>query len=154
MKSKEFIITSAMLLLITYTLSISLVSEAFTEDQQMATFSSGGSIQIQTSIGLGVYSDYQCDYELNNVSWGILQPEGNKDIICFIKNEGGSPVILSLETSNWEPASAANYLTLDWNYNSQTLNPDEVVQIMLTLSVASNIEGITTFGFDVTIVGS
>ena len=80
MRSKEYAITISFLFLITYTLSLSLVSQVFPENQQTATFSSSGQIQIQTTIGIGVYSDYQCDYVLNSVSWGTLQPEDSKEI--------------------------------------------------------------------------
>ena len=154
MKSKEFLITSSLLVLIIYTVSLSVVSQAFPQNQQTATFSSTGSIQIQTSIGISVYSDFQCEYELNSVSWGTLQPEGTKEIVCFIRNEGNTPVLLSLETTNWQPASAANYLDLSWDYGDVALDPEDIVQITLLLSVSPNIEGITDFGFDITIVGS
>jgi hypothetical protein len=154
MISKEAIITSAMLLLITYTVSLSAVSQAYPAGQTVATFSSAGSIQIQTTLGIGVYSDPQCNSELTTASWGTLQPGESQNIICYIKNEGNSPITLSLETSNWSPESATNYLSFDWNYNDQPIAVDATVQIMLTLSVAPNIEGITDFSFDITIVGS
>ena len=152
MRSKEYMITFTMLLLVTYTLSLSLVSQAFPAVQTTQTLSSVGTIQ--TAPGIGVYSNVQCTTKLTSVSWGTLQPGGIQSIICYIKNEGGSPITLSLQTSNWNPASATNYLTLSWNYNGQPIAANAVVQITLTLSVASNIQGITTFGFDITIVGS
>ena len=154
MKSKEFIITGAMLVLITYTLSISLVSQALPASQTSTTFSSAGSIQIQTTPGIGIYSNNQCDEELTTVSWGTLQPGETIDVICYIQNEGDSPITLSLVTSNWLPTSASNYLALTWNYDNQPIAINDLTQITLTLSIASNIEGVTNFGFDITIVGS
>jgi len=88
------------------------------------------------------------------VTWGTLQPGESQNLICYIKNEGSSPTTLSLETSSWSPTEAQTYLDLSWNYNGYPIGPDEVVQIMLTLSVDSNIEGISTFSFDITIVAS
>ena len=56
--------------------------------------------------------------------------------------------------SNWSPASAENYLALNWNYDSSPISPDAVVQVTFTLTVSSDITGITSFSFDITIVGS
>jgi hypothetical protein len=154
MKSKEFLITTAMIVLITYTLSLSLVSQAFPAQQATKRLSSAGTIQIQTTAGLGVYSNYQCTSALNALSWGTLTNGENKTTTFYVKNEGNSPTTLSLETSNWYPTSASTYLTLGWNYNNQPINPNQVVQVTLTLSVSPDIQGITNFSFDVTIVGS
>lgn len=152
--SKESIITGAMIILVTYTMGLSLVSQAFPAGQTTATFSNTGTIQIQTTEGIGVYQDAQCSTPLTSLSWGTLQPGENQDITFYIKNEGTSSTTLDLNDSNWDPTVAQDYLSLDWNYDMQPINPNESVQITLTLSVASNIEGITGFSFDVTIVGS
>ena len=74
MKSKEQIITAAMLLLITYTLSLSGISQAFPEGQESKTISSSGTIQIQTTTGIGIYQDIYCSTPLTSVGWGTLQP--------------------------------------------------------------------------------
>jgi len=154
MISKESIITGAMLILITYTLSLSLVSQAFPAAQTSKTLSSAGSIQIQTTAGIGVYSDSQCTTPLTSMAWGTLQPGGSQNVDCYIKNEGSASINLSMYASNWNPASAENYLTLNWNYDSNPISPDAVVQITFTLTVSSDITGITSFSFDITIVGT
>ena len=151
---KEALITGAMLILITYTLCLSLVTQAFPAGQAIKTFSSTGTIQIQTTAGIGIYSNSQCSNQLNSVSWGTLQPGGTQTATCYIRNEGNTPITLTLQVSNWNPAAASNYLALNWNYNNQPISPNQVVQVTLTLSVNPNIQGITTFGFDITIVGS
>ena len=154
MVSKESLITGAVLILITYTLGLSLIGQAFTAEQTSKTLSSSGSIQIQTSVGLGVYSDSGCTTPLTSLSWGTLNPGGNQNLVCYIRNEGNTPTTLSMSTSNWTPGSAASYLGLSWNYDSNPIAVDVVVQITLTLSVSPDISGITTFSFDITIVGS
>jgi len=153
-KSKEFILTSAISILITYTLVLSLVSQAFPAGQASKTLSSTGTIQIQTTEGIGVYSNSWCTTPQSTISWGTLQPGGINTANIYIKNEGDSPQTLTLETSGWVPTSASNYLTLSWNYNNQPINPNAIIQITLTLSVDPNIQGITNFGFDISIVGS
>ena len=151
MVNKESIIIGAMLILITYTLGLSLVSQAFPAAQTSQTLSSTGTIE---TIGVGVYLDIQCSSPLTSIAWGTLEPGANQNVVCYIKNEGNTAMTLSMYASNWSPSSAENYLTLNWNYNSSPIDPDEVVQITFTLTVATDITGITTFGFDVTIVGT
>ena len=94
----------------------------------------------------------KCTTALSSVSWGTLEPGANKQISCYIKNEGNTPITLGLETSNWNPLTAANYLTLTWNYNNQPINPTNSIAATLTLTVSPSITGITTFGFDISIV--
>lgn len=151
---KEVIITGAMIMLVTYTLALSLVSQTFPAGQTTTTLSSTGTIQIQTTAGIGVYSNAQGTTSLTSLSWGTLQPGGTQNVTCYIKNEGNTATTLSLETSNWNSATAENYLDLSWNYNGTPIDPDVVVQISLTLTVDSNIQGVSTFSFDITIVGS
>ena len=151
MVSKESIITGAMLILITYTLGLSLVSQAFPAAQTSKTLSSTGTIE---TIGVGVYTDIQCSSPLTSIAWGTLEPGENQSVICYIRNEGDLPSTLSMYTSNWNPSSAENYLTLSWNYNGGYINPDNSVQVTFTLSVDESIEGVTSFAFDITIVGS
>jgi len=153
MTRKEVVVTGAMIMLVTYTLGLSLVSQAFPADQTTTTLSSAGTIQIQTSAGLGVYQEDSGSVVLSSVSWGTLQPGESQNVICYIKNEGNSATIISLDTSNWSPTNAESYLNLNWDYNGYPIAPDAVIPITLTLSVDSNIEGISTFSFDITIVG-
>ena len=151
MVSKESIITGAILILITYTLGLSLVSQAFPAAQTSKTLSSTGTIQ---TIGVGVYTDFQCNTPLSSIPWGTLEPGESQSVICYIKNEGASPSTLSMYASNWSPTSAENYLTLSWNYGGQPINLGDSVQVTFTLTVSPDIEGITNFSFDITIVGS
>ena len=153
MVSKETIITGAMIILITYTLGLSLVSQAFPATQTSKKLSSTGSIQIQTTADIGIYSDYGCTTPLTSLSWGTLEPGESQAIVCYIKNEGDTALTLSMYTSGWNPTEATDYLTLSWNYGSP-ISPHTSVQVTFTLSVDESIEGITTFSFDVNIVGT
>ena len=154
MVSKESVITGAMFILITYTLGLSLVSQAFPATQTTQTLSSTGSIQIQTTADIGVYSDVGCTTPLTSLSWGTLQPGGSQDRDCYIKNEGNTPLTLSLQTTGWNPAAAENYLDLSWDYNGAPIGAGAVIHVTFTLSVDSGITGVTTFSFDITIVGT
>jgi len=151
MISKESIITGAMLILITYTLGLSLVSQTFPAVQTSKTLSSTGTIE---TIGVGVYSDSQCSTPLSSLPWGTLEPGSNQNVICYIRNEGNSQSTLSMYASNWNPSSAENYLVLSWDYDGHSINPDDAIPVTFTLTVDASIEGITNFSFDITIVGT
>ena len=75
-------------------------------------------------------------------------------MVCYIKNEGDLPTILTMYADNWSPTSADTYLDLNWNYDSNPIDVDVVIQVTFTLSVSPDIDGIADFGFDITIVGS
>jgi hypothetical protein len=154
MASKESIITVAIIILITYTLGLSLISQAFPATQATQTLSSTGSIQIQTTANIGVYYDFGCSTPLTSLAWGTLQPGGSQAIVCYIKNEGSSALTLSMYADDWEPDNADDYLDLSWNYNGNPINPSAVVQVTFTLSVDSAIQDITNFSFDITIIGT
>ena len=151
MRRKEVIFTSAIMILITYTCTLFLVMQVFPADQTTLALSSTGSIQ--TTQGLGAYSNFECTSPQTAIDWGELEKGGSTSVTIYIKNEGDSPQTLSLVTSDWSPTSAADYLTINWNYDNQPINPNAVVQITLTMSVDPNIQGITTFGLNVLIVG-
>jgi hypothetical protein len=72
----------------------------------------------------------------------------------YIKNEGTTPLTLYLDTSNWTPTNAADYISLSWNYNGNTVESNQVIQITMTLSVSQDINGISNFSFDTVLTGS
>ena len=151
MQKKEAILTGSVVVIAAYTLILTLVGQAFPALQSTRTLSSTGTIQ---SIGVGVYSDASCTTALTSIPWGSLEPGSSQTYVCYIKSEGSGPSTLSMYTDNWNPLIASTYINLDWNYGGQTLNPGDVIQVMFTLTVSANIQGVTSFSFDITIVGS
>jgi hypothetical protein len=45
-------------------------------------------------------------------------------------------------------------LACTWNYDGDVLNPGQLVAVTFTLKVASTITDITSFSFDIGVVGS
>ena len=115
------------------------------------TIGSHGSIK---AIGVSVYWDSSCTNEVSSVDWGMVEPGSSTSVTVYIKNTGNSPVTLTLDTENWNPSSASNYMSLSWDYNGQSIDAGGVVQVELTLTVYSNVTGITDFSFDIVITGS
>ncbi len=116
-------------------------------------------VQIQNAgtikaVGVGVYWDSSCTNETTSIPWGMLDPGSNRTFTVYIRNEGNTAESLSLNTENWNPTNAQNYITLSWNYDGTVLSPDQVVEVNLTLSVSSSIEGIENFSFTIVIIGT
>lgn len=154
MVRKETLITTSVICLIAYTMSLSFVSQAFPQAQSATTLSSSGNIHIEASPGIGVYSNQYGTSPLTSLNWGTLEPGQGQSITTYIKNEGNTPVTLSLQISGWAPPSAQNYLTVSWDYNDQIIDVGEIYQITLTLDVDPDITGITNFSFDITILAT
>jgi hypothetical protein len=105
-------------------------------------------------IGVGIYWNSACTNQTSSINWGLLDPGSNKTVTLYIKNEGNTAATLSKTTQDWNPSTASNYITLNWNYGGQTLNVNQVLQVKLTLVVSATISGITSFSFNITITAS
>jgi hypothetical protein len=103
------------------------------------------------ALGVGVYWDSGCSQPASSIDWGTVEPGAVKNVTVYIRNEGNAPITLSLQTSNWNPSNAADYISLSWNYNGQTINANQVIAVTLSLSISTNIQGITSFSFDIAI---
>jgi hypothetical protein len=151
MQKKEAILTGSVVIIAAYTLILTLVGQAFPTIQTTKTLSSSGTI---TTIGVGVYLDQSCTQAVTSIPWGTIAPDSSQNFACYIRAEGTSPSTLSMYTSNWDPSAASQYIELNWDYSGATLDPGDVIAVTFTLSVSESIEGVTTFSFDITIVGS
>lgn len=108
---------------------------------------------VQT-IDVEVYWDSECTNEAALIDWGIIEPGTKENVTVYIRNTGNSNVILSKNTTNWSSPSASNYITLSWDIEGESLGPGQVLQTMLALSMSPNIQGVTSFTFDLVITGS
>ena len=106
------------------------------------------------AINVEVYWDSDCTNEVSLIDWGIMEPGTTENVTVYIMNTGNSDVMLSTDTINWSPSSASNYITLSWDYEGQSIGSSQVIQTTLTLSISPNIQGITSFSFDIVITGS
>ena len=147
LKRNELIVASAVLALVMYTLVLSVLASV----QTSRTVSNAGTVK---AIGVGVYWNIECTDPVSSIDWGMLEPGSSKNVACYVRNEGNSASTLFRYTSNWDPSNASDYMSLSWDYGGQSIDLGEVVQVTFTLSVSANIEGITSFSFDITLVGS
>ena len=119
--------------------------------QTSNTISSVGTLK---AIGIEVYQNENLTDRVTMINWGTLESGDTKTYTIYVSNKGNFPLTLSLSTSNWNPPSASNYLTLTWSYRGQAISAGEAVQVTLTLAVSPSITGLSNFGFDITAVGS
>lgn len=105
--------------------------------------------------GVGVYWDDNCINRVSSIDWGTLEPGLSKDITIYIRNEENEPIFLIMSTKNWNPPKASEYIRLEWDHaERRRVNLNETLRITLTLSISSNIEGISNFSFDIIVTGS
>ena len=103
------------------------------------------------AVGVGVFWNSNCTNPVSFIDWGVVEPGSTNNVTVYVRNEGNVAAIISLATENWNPSSASDYLALSWNYDGRQLNPQEVVQVTLTLTVSLSVQGIESFSFDIII---
>jgi hypothetical protein len=105
-------------------------------------------------LGLGIYMDLQCENPTTKIDFGLLEPGSQKDYTLYLRNEGNTVLTLNMASRNWDPIEAADYMSLTWNREGQKVSPDQVISFVITLSVSSNIQDISSFSLDITISGT
>lgn len=105
------------------------------------------------SVNINVYWDITCTQEVTFIDWGILSPGSDKNLLVYVKNTGESPILGSMNTSDWSPIEAENYISLSWDFGDKPLMQGRVRPTTFTISVSWNITGITTFYFTIIVIG-
>ena len=106
-----------------------------------------------STVNVDIYSDDACTKPCTNITVGTLNPGSTFTQTIYVKNNGNIPVTLSMNTNNWNPTTASNYLTLSWNRQNHILNAGISCEATLTLTVATNADSLTSFSFSATITG-
>jgi hypothetical protein len=151
MQKHESMVIGASIGFLVYSLLLSALGPVVSTLQTNRTFGNTGSVK---AIGVGVYWDQSCTNTVQSFNWGMIEPNSTQSLVCYVRNEGDQIVTLTMYTSNWNPASAAQYITLSWNLQNATLNVGQVRTATFTLAVSASVQGITSFSFDTTIIGS
>jgi hypothetical protein len=147
----KLIVATSTVILLSGILSGLIIVNVRSIYQTSSTISNVGTFK---AIGIGVYWDNSRTNRVTEINWGLLEPGNKKSFTIYISNEGNAPLTLSMSTSNWNPSSAANYLTLTWSNIGQRINAGVTAQLTLTLTVSPTVSGINSFNFDIIAVGS
>lgn len=131
--------------------ALTLTLIAFALLQSSVRIGGRGAVKV---VGVGVFWDRNCTNPVSFIDWGMVEPGSMNNVTVYVRNEGNVVANISLATENWNPSNAFDYLALSWNFDGRQLNPLEVVQVTLTLTVSSSVQGITSFSFDIIISAS
>lgn len=105
-------------------------------------------------VGVGIFWDENCTRLVDEIDWGMIEPNETKATLLYIRSRSNVNITLSLTTQNWSPENASLFITLSWNYTDTPLAPKSVTPTELYLHVAHNTTGIDHFSFDITIMAS
>lgn len=97
--------------------------------------------------------DFNCTEETDFINWGNVTEGSQYSVTLFAKNIKNTPVTLTMRTENWIPVNASTYLSVDWNYLGEILQPEAAAptSIVFYLQVAEDAGGIEDFSFDLVI---
>jgi len=106
------------------------------------------------TVGVGVYKDVNFTVSVTQIDWGVLEPGTTKNHTVYLRNESNVPISLNMTTQNWNPPAAEQFISVSWDQEGKTLEPNQVVSVIFTLSVSADISGVTSFSFEIVIIGS
>ena len=106
------------------------------------------------SVGVAVYWDANCTFEVASIDWGMVEPNSSVDVDLYVLGVGNANVTLFMSTESWSPAEASLYLSLSWDAEGSVVEPEQVLPVQLSLSCSANVTGITDFSFDIIVMGS
>lgn len=108
------------------------------------------------SLGIAVYKDRDCTYNLTDINWELVEAGKNYTRTIWIKNTGNTRVILNMTTESWDPPKAKNHITLTWNRERSILSAGQSINATLTLTVLASVvqTDIVRFSFTIVITGT
>jgi hypothetical protein len=108
----------------------------------------------EPAVEIDVYTDQGCTQVMTVVDWGEITAGGSSHVSAYVRNNGQTDVVISLQTENWTSQTAYNYMSVSWDYGGSVIGPGGVVEVSLELSVDADCPALTSFGFDIVIIGS
>jgi hypothetical protein len=101
------------------------------------------------TLGVGVYWDQACTLKATEISWGLLEPGTSKNVSLYVANEGNTFGYLSMNTTNWQPVNASDFILLTWTAEGEGLDVGQVIYVTFTIEVLASISRIHDFSFDI-----
>jgi len=132
-------------------LTLLMIALALTLLNSSSTLRASGRIK---TIGVSVWTYHMGAQQITEIDWGTLEPSETTTRFLFIRNDGNTPVTLTITTQNWTPANASVYIHFSTSYTGATIEPSTLHAVNFTLHIDAAIHDITTFSFDILIVAS
>lgn len=134
----------------TYVVKLTVTDDEGLTDRDTAPCTVSAS-EPELTYEIELFSDPECTTPLIAVEWGALEAGGSTSSNIYVKNTGTGEVQLILESSNWAPPGADNYLSLSWDYDGSLITPGDIKQVVLILSVSPDCPPYDYFDFDIII---
>lgn len=108
---------------------------------------------LTASSNVGVFWDAACtkSVTLTGINWGNVSVGTEKDVPVYVKNLGQQAVVLSMNTSAWNPTYAPLKMYMLWDYGGSPIAAGSVIKLTLRLYVSTGIGGVTNFKFNINI---
>jgi hypothetical protein len=129
--------------------SVTLTVAVLGPINRLVIIGSGGTVNLP--VGVGFYWDRNCTDPVSYIDWGATQPGLTVNVTLFVRNEGSQAISLSITAENWQPPEVASYMVFGGDHVGQIIDPQEILQITLSLATSPDIEGITSFSFDINV---
>jgi hypothetical protein len=123
------------LIVSTVTILLSSAISIWLSDFHNLTLPTIGTIK---TIGVEAYWDPNCENKTETIDWGTMWLGSIKNVTLYIRSVSNVKTTLNLTTSDLNPASISAYVNLSWNYEGIPLNPDETIQLTLSLSTSTD----------------
>ena len=96
------------------------------------TVPSTGSLR---TIGVEIYWDQNSENRTESINWSDVWLGSSKNVTLYIRSVSNYKITLDLQVTNWSPSILSEYASLSWDYNGTTINPNEIIEVTLTLSI-------------------
>jgi hypothetical protein len=93
--------------------------------------------------------------DLTSIDWGDLTAGSTATRQITVINNGTVPISLSMSAGEWVPLIAQQYLTITWNYASDTvLQPGASQTVTITINVNQYVTGVNTFTNNIYVIAT
>lgn len=106
---------------------------------------------IVKSINIGVYWDVNCTDPVGGIDWGVIEPDENKTVEVYVRNEGNWEATLSIWAANWSSLEVEGFMSFTSDYQGQPLGVNQVLPVAFVLSVSAETKDVDSFAFDIVI---
>jgi len=106
------------------------------------------------TIGVDIFSDALGTIPIYSLEWGNMSPSGTYTKTLYIKNKGSTDVKLNMLVGSWNPVATGTYLAITWDKENTNMTAGQLLPFVMTVKVAPNISGITTWGCTITYQGT
>lgn len=97
---------------------------------------------------IDVFEDSACTIPLTEIDWGVVYVGVSYNTVCYVYATSPNPLKLSMTYGNFTPANISAVLTLTWNLENATIQPQTPLQAMFTLQISKS-DSESAFTFDI-----